>query len=74
MTEMSTVHAVDHTPRSTTDVAVPGPGAHLRCSYGAIGAFRDIAEALGCAVAVMPDAKGLFPKDHPSTSASNVDP
>ena len=39
-------------------------GAHLR-SYGAIGAFRDVAEALGCAVAVMPDAKGFFPEDHP---------
>jgi pyruvate decarboxylase/indolepyruvate decarboxylase len=39
-------------------------GAHLR-SYGAVGAFRDVAEALGCAVAVMPDAKGLFPEDHP---------
>jgi pyruvate decarboxylase/indolepyruvate decarboxylase len=45
-------------------------GAHLRCSHGAIGAFRDVAEALGCAVAVMPDAKGFFPEDHPSTSAS----
>jgi len=65
MTEMTTVHAVDHTPRSTTDVAVPGPVAHLRCSYGAIGAFRDIAEAPGCAVAVMPDAKGLFPQRPP---------
>jgi TPP-dependent 2-oxoacid decarboxylase len=40
-------------------------GAHLRCSDGAIGAFRDVAEALGCAVAVMPDAKGFFPEDHP---------
>ena len=40
-------------------------GAHLRCSYGAIDAFRDVAEALGCAVAVMPDAKGFFPEDHP---------
>jgi len=39
-------------------------GAHLR-SYGAIGAFRDVAEALGCAVAVMPDAKGLFPRRSP---------
>ena len=39
-------------------------GAHLR-SYGAIEAFRDVAEALGCAVAVMPDAKGFFPEDHP---------
>ena len=37
----------------------------LCCSYDAIGAFSDIAEALGCAVAVMPDAKGLFPEDHP---------
>jgi pyruvate decarboxylase len=26
-------------------------GAHLRSSHGAIGAFRDVAEALGCAVA-----------------------
>jgi pyruvate decarboxylase len=40
-------------------------GAHLRSSYGAIGAFREVAEALGCAVAVMPDAKGFFPEDHP---------
>ena len=40
-------------------------GAHLRSSYGAIDAFRDVAEALGCAVAVMPDAKGFFPEDHP---------
>jgi pyruvate decarboxylase len=40
-------------------------GAQLRCSYGAVGAFRDVAEALGCAVAVMPDAKGFFPEDHP---------
>ena len=40
-------------------------GAHLRSSRGAIGAFREVAEALGCAVAVMPDAKGFFPEDHP---------
>jgi pyruvate decarboxylase len=39
-------------------------GAHLR-SYGAIEAFRDVAEALGCGVAVMADAKGFFPEDHP---------
>ena len=39
-------------------------GAHLR-AYGAIGAFRELAEALGCGVAVMPDAKGFFPEDHP---------
>ncbi len=34
-------------------------------SYGAIDAFRELAEALGCAVAVMPAAKGFFPEDHP---------
>ena len=39
-------------------------GVHLR-SYGAIDAFRELAEALGCAVAVMPNAKGFFPEDHP---------
>jgi pyruvate decarboxylase len=39
-------------------------GAHLR-SYGAIDAFRELAEALGAAVAVMPNAKGFFPEDHP---------
>src|ERR1700756_1581856 len=39
-------------------------GVHLR-SYGAIEAFRELAEALGCAVAVMPNAKGFFPEDHP---------
>ena len=33
--------------------------------YGAIDAFRELAEALGCAVAVMPNAKGFFPEDHP---------
>ena len=39
-------------------------GPHLR-PYGAIDAFRELAEALGCAVAVLPDAKGFFPEDHP---------
>jgi len=34
-------------------------------SYGGIDAFRELAEALGCAVAVMPAAKGFFPEDHP---------
>jgi TPP-dependent 2-oxoacid decarboxylase len=34
-------------------------------SYGAIDAFGELAEALGCAVAVMPNAKGFFPEDHP---------
>jgi pyruvate decarboxylase len=39
-------------------------GVHLR-SFGAIDAFRELAEKLGCAVAVMPNAKGFFPEDHP---------
>jgi pyruvate decarboxylase len=39
-------------------------GSHLR-PYGAIDAFRDVAEALGCGVAVMADAKSFFPEDHP---------
>lgn len=38
-------------------------GSHLR-SFRAIDAFRELAESLGCAVAVMPDAKGSFPEDH----------
>ncbi len=38
-------------------------GSHLR-SFKAMDAFRELAESLGCAVAVMPDAKGSFPEDH----------
>jgi pyruvate decarboxylase/indolepyruvate decarboxylase len=39
-------------------------GSHLR-SFEAMDAFRELAEEMGCAVAVMPDAKGLFPEVHP---------
>lgn len=39
-------------------------GQNLR-SYGAINAFRELAEALGCAVAVQPSAKSFFPENHP---------
>ena len=39
-------------------------GSRLR-PYGAIDTFREFAEALGCGVAVMPDAKGFFPEEHP---------
>ena len=38
-------------------------GSQLR-SFGAIEAFRELAEAMSCAVAVMPDAKGNFPEEH----------
>jgi len=40
-------------------------GVKLR-STGACGGFLKLADALGCAVAVMPDAKGLVPEDHPA--------
>ena len=39
-------------------------GPHLR-PYGAIDAFKRVAEAIGCAVAVQPNAKSFFPEDHP---------
>ncbi|MGB9980208.1 alpha-keto acid decarboxylase family protein [Methanobacterium sp.] len=39
-------------------------GPNLR-AYGAIDAFRELAEALGCAVAVQPSAKSFFPENHP---------
>ena len=39
-------------------------GPHLR-PYGAIDAFRSVAEAIGCAVAAQPNAKSFFPEDHP---------
>ena len=39
-------------------------GSKVRAA-GAEGAVLQLAEALGCAVAVMAAAKGLFPEDHP---------
>lgn len=39
-------------------------GPKLKCA-GAQGAFIRLAEAIGCAVAVMPSAKSTFPEDHP---------
>jgi pyruvate decarboxylase len=58
--------AVEHASTLLADAKKPLmlAGAELR-SFGAIDAFRELAEALGCAVAVMPNAKGLFPEDHP---------
>ena len=40
-------------------------GVKLR-SQNAANEFLQLANALGCAVAVMPDAKGLFPESHPA--------
>jgi pyruvate decarboxylase/indolepyruvate decarboxylase len=58
--------AVEASARLLDDAKRPlllaGP---LLRSYGAIDAFRELAEALGCAVAVMPAAKSFFPEDHP---------
>jgi TPP-dependent 2-oxoacid decarboxylase len=39
-------------------------GVKLRPA-AALGAFRDLAEAAGYAVATMPNAKGFFPESHP---------
>ncbi len=39
-------------------------GGQMR-AYDAVEAFQELAEALGCGVAVMPDAKGFFPEEHP---------
>jgi len=38
-------------------------GVQLR-AFGAIEAFRSLAETVGCAVAVMPNSKGFFPEGH----------
>ncbi len=39
-------------------------GPNIR-AYGAINAFKELAETLGCAVAVQPSAKSFFPENHP---------
>ena len=38
-------------------------GSKLR-SHGGMHAFRDLAEAIGCGVAIMPSAKSYFPEQH----------
>ena len=38
-------------------------GPRLR-AYGGMSTFRELAEAIGCGVAVMPSAKGFFPEQH----------
>ena len=47
--------------RAVRPVLLAGP--KLR-AHGGIAAFRDLAEAVGCGVAVMPSAKSFFPEDH----------
>lgn len=47
---------------SEAPVLLAGP--HLR-AHDAIDAFKELAEALKCAVALQPSAKSFFPEDHP---------
>lgn len=56
------IHAVaDFLGNAVRPVMLAGP--KLR-SHGGIEAFRRLAEAVGCGVAVMPSAKSFFPEQH----------
>ncbi|WP_414468255.1 alpha-keto acid decarboxylase family protein [Methanobacterium sp. ACI-7] len=54
--------AVNLIENSDTIIILAGP--HLR-AYGAISAFNELGEALGCAVAVQPNAKSFFAENNP---------
>ncbi len=54
-------HAADFLNSATKPVLVAG--ARIR-SWGAAGAFRELADSCGYAVACMPNAKGFFPENH----------
>lgn len=58
--------AVESTAKeiNNSDDPVLLAGPHIR-SYGAVNAFGELADALGCAVAVQPGAKSFFPENHP---------
>lgn len=58
--------AVEHTAEMLNSAVKPVlvGGVKLR-PWGAIEAFRQVAEAFGGAVAMMPNAKGFFPENHP---------
>lgn len=56
-------HAADRLNKAVRPVLLAG--ASLRSS-GAEAAFRALADRCGYAVAIMPDAKGFFPEQHPS--------
>ena len=53
--------AVEVLEKAKRPVLLAGP--KLR-SYQGIAPFRDLAEAIGCGVAVMPSAKSFFPEQH----------
>lgn len=50
---------------NSADKPVLVAGVKLR-SWDAIEAFQALAEAVGCAVATMPNAKSFFPESHPA--------
>jgi TPP-dependent 2-oxoacid decarboxylase len=56
-------HAAELLANSTRPVLVAGP---LVRPPEAQAAFLKLADALGCAVAAQPAAKGMFPEDHPA--------
>ena len=53
--------AADRLETAVRPVLLAGP--KLR-AYGGITSFRALADAIGCAVAAMPNAKSFFPEDH----------
>jgi len=59
--------AVDHAAAMLNAAVKPVAvgGVKLRAA-GAMAAFRQVIDAAGYAVAMMPNAKGFFPEDHPS--------
>jgi TPP-dependent 2-oxoacid decarboxylase len=60
--EAAVAHATDQLNGADKPVLVAG--VKLRTS-GAEPAFKDLADAMGCAVASMPNAKGFFDEQHP---------
>ena len=53
--------AADFLGKAVRPVLLAGP--KLR-AYGGMSTFRDLAETIGCGVAVMPSAKSFFPEQH----------
>lgn len=56
-------HATELLGKVSKLVLVAGPRVRPQTARGA---FRALADALCCAVAVQPSAKGMFPEDHPA--------
>jgi Pyruvate decarboxylase and related thiamine pyrophosphate-requiring enzymes len=54
--------AVNEINNADNPILIAGPNLRAYCG---IDAFKELAESLGCAVAVQPSAKGFFPENHP---------